>query len=183
MKTNNRQLTTNNGFTLIELLTAVSIFSIVMVVSMGSIVGIFDANRKSRALKTVISNLNLALESMSKEMRFGKDYHCGSSGSDLTPRNCSSGDSYLSFKASDDSQVTYRLSGQSIEKRVDSESYIAVTAPEIVIDDLTFYTLGAGTSDNLQPKIIQKLKAHSGDGKGRSDLSLQTLVSQRVPDL
>ena len=64
------------GFTLIELMTAMAIFTVIMAISMGSITGIFDANRKSRSLKTAITNLNLAVESMSKEMRFGKNYHC-----------------------------------------------------------------------------------------------------------
>src|SRR3990167_9012172 len=66
------------GFTLIELMVAISIFIVVMTISMGSILNVFDANRKSRSLKTVLNNLNLAVESMSKEMRFGKNYHCGS---------------------------------------------------------------------------------------------------------
>ena len=77
----------NKGFTLIELMTAVSIFIVIMTVSMGSILSIFDANRKSRSLKTVMNNLNLALESMSREMRYGRSYNCGT---DSDP-NCSGG--------------------------------------------------------------------------------------------
>ncbi len=164
-------------------MTAISIFAIIMVISMGSIIGIFDANRKSRALKTVTNNLNLTIESMSKEMRFGKNYHCGSSGSATTPQNCPSGETFLSFLSSDSAQITYRLSGQAIEKKTGNDAYVAVTAPEIAIDSLIFYTLGAGTGDTLQPKILMKVKAHSGSNKGRTDLTLQTLVSQRVPDL
>lgn len=174
---------TNKGFTLIELMTAVSIFAIVMVISMGSITGIFEANRKSRTLKTVMANLNLTIESMSKEMRFGKNYHCGTAGSDITPQNCPSGATYLSFLSSENEQITYQLSGSSIEKKVNSGAYISVTAPEIIIDDLTFYVIGSGTGDVLQPKIMMKVKAHAGSDKNRTDLTLQTLVSQRVPDL
>lgn len=171
-----------NGFTLIELMVAVSIFIIVMTISMGSIVGVFDANRKSRSLKTVLNNLNLAVESMSKEMRFGKNYHCGS-GSVTVPQNCPGGDTLMSFLYSDGVQITYRLNNQTIEKQVGSGNYIAVTAPEIVIDDLTFYTLGAGTENSLQPKVIMKIKSHAGENKGRSDFTLQTLVSQRTLDI
>src|SRR3989344_2766515 len=75
------------GFTFIELMVAVSIFIVVMTISMGSIINVFDANRKSRSLKTVLNNLNLAVESMSKEMRFGRNYHC-SSGTVTIPQNC-----------------------------------------------------------------------------------------------
>jgi len=170
------------GFTLIELMVAMSIFIVVMTISMGSILGVFDANRKSRSLKTVLNNLNLAVESMSKEMRFGKNYHCGS-GTVTVPQNCPSGDTLMSFLSSDNIQITYRLNNQTIEKKLDNSDYIAVTAPEIVIDDLTFYTLGAGTGNTLQPKVIIKIQSHAGADTGRSDFTLQTLVSQRVLDI
>ncbi|MBX4181431.1 prepilin-type N-terminal cleavage/methylation domain-containing protein [Candidatus Parcubacteria bacterium] len=171
------------GFTLIELMTAVSIFAIIMVISMGSIVGIFDANRKSRSLKTVMSNLNLAVESLSKEVRFGTKYHCG--GGDVTlPVNCASGDTSLSFLASDGSQITYRLNAGALEKQVGTSGiFVPVTAPELVIDDMGFYVLGAGNTNTLQPKVTIRIKGHSGAGKSRTDFTLQTLVSQRILDI
>lgn len=170
------------GFTLIELMVAISIFIIIMTISMGSIIGVFDANRKSRSLKTVLNNLNLAMESMSKEMRFGTNYHCGA-GTVTVPQNCATGDTLISFLSSDGVQITYRLNGETMEKRTGSGSYIAVTAPEIVIDDLIFYTLGAGTGNTLQPKVTVRIKSHAGTDKSRSDFTLQTLVSQRTFDL
>jgi len=168
----------NKGFTLIELMTAVSIFIVIMTVSMGSILSIFDANRKSRSLKTVMNNLNLALESMSREMRYGRSYNCGSDGDP----NCSSGGTLMSFTSSDGASISYRFSNNSIEKRTGTGSYVMVTAPEIVIDDMTFYTIGALTTDTLQPKVLIKIKSHAGSGVGRSDFTLQTLVSQRRLD-
>lgn len=171
----------NRGFTLIELLTAVSIFAVIMTISMGSIIGIFDANRKARSLKAVTSNLNLAVESMSREMRFGENYHCGS-GQVTVPQNCPGGGTLVSFLSNEGEQITYRLSGERLEKQIGTDSYIAVTAPELVIDDLAFYVLGAGTSNTLQPKVIIKIKSHAGTGRGRSDFTLQTMVSQRALD-
>ncbi|MDO8590023.1 MAG: type II secretion system protein [bacterium] len=170
------------GFTLIELMVAISIFIIVMTISMGSIVGVFDANRKSRSLKTVLNNLNLAMESMSKEMRFGTNYHCGA-GNVTVPQNCNTGGTLMSFLSSDNAQITYRLNGETMQKRIGSGGYIAVTAPEIIIDDLIFYTLGAATGDTLQPKVIVRIKSHVGAGKSRSDFTLETLVSQRTFDI
>jgi len=169
------------GFTLVELIVAISIFIIVMTISMGSIIGVFDANRKSRALKTVLNNLNQAVESMSKEMRFGKNYHCGS-GTITIPQNCPSGDILMSFLSSDDIQITYRLNNQSIEKQVGGGVYIAVTAPEIIIDNLTFYTLGADAGDLFHPKVIIRIKSHAGTNKGLTNFVLETLVSQRTLD-
>jgi len=171
------------GFTLIELMTAVSIFAIVMVISMGSIIGVFDANRKSRTLKTIMNNLNLAIESMAKEMRYGESYHCGSSGTLTLPQNCPGGDTLVSFLSSEDAQITYRLNGATIEKQINSAEFLAVTAPEVIIDSLVFYTLGAGTDNLLQPKVIIKIEGHAGTDKSRSDFTLETMVSQRKLDI
>ena len=163
-------------------MTAMALFTIIMTISMGSILSVFDANRKSRSIKTVMTNLNIAVESMSKEMRFGENYHCGG-GSITQPQNCASGDTLMSFLSSDDVQITYRFSGTAIEKEVDGDGFIPVTAPELLVDSLTFYTLGADTGNTLQPKVIIKIKAHVGSGKSRADLTLQTLVSQRILDI
>ncbi|MBX4206422.1 type II secretion system GspH family protein [Candidatus Parcubacteria bacterium] len=170
------------GFTLIELMTALSIFAVVVTISLGSILNVFDANRKSRALKSVMTNLNLAMEEMSKEMRYGKNYHCGSSGTQSAPQNCPSGDTQVSFLSSDNVQITYRLTGTSLQKQSGNGSFTAVTAPEVLIDSLTYYTLGALTGDGLQPKTLIKLKGHAGSGRGRTDFTIQTLVSERALD-
>ena len=67
------------GFTLVELMVSVSIFAIVMFISLGSILSILDANQKSKTLRSVMDNLNSAMESMTRTVRFGINYHCGSS--------------------------------------------------------------------------------------------------------
>lgn len=176
----------NLGFTLVELIVAIAIFTVIMTVSMGSILGVFDANRKSRSLKTVLNNLNIAVESMSKELRFGKNYDCGWLGAG---QNCSSGGFSVSFLSSDNIQITYLYNSaeKRIEKRKGTGESIPITAPEVVIDDATFYVLGAGISGadaTLQPKVIMKIKGHAGNtGKGRSDFTLQTMVSQRTLDI
>ena len=184
MRNSKFQITNNKrGFTLIELMTAVSIFTIVMAISLGSIVGIFHANRKARTMKTAMSNLNLAMESMAKEMRFGRVYHCGSSGQESSPQNCSGGGTFMSFMGNDSAQITYRFNNQALEKKIGNGSYITVTAPELIIDTGTFYTVGSGTGDTLQPKVLIIIKAHAGTDRSRSDMVLQTLVSQRALDI
>ncbi len=173
----------NKGFTLIEIMTAMSIFAVVMTISMSSIVGIFDANRRSKAIKDVMSNLNLSMESISKELRYGKNYHCSSSGNITTPADCAEGDSFISFLSSEGEQVVYYLDSSSVWKQVASENVLPVTAPEIVVDDLKFYVLGSTVGDEYQPKVIIKINAHSGNGSNRSDFVLETMVSQRARDI
>jgi prepilin-type N-terminal cleavage/methylation domain-containing protein len=65
----------NKGFTLIEMMISLAIFTVVALVSVGAFLKILDANKKSVNLKTTINNLNFALESISREMRVGKDFY------------------------------------------------------------------------------------------------------------
>lgn len=66
----------NKGFTLIEIIVAVSIFTIVMLVTMGALLTLNDSSRKAQALRTVIDNLNFAVEDMSRKIRTGDIYRC-----------------------------------------------------------------------------------------------------------
>ncbi|MES2214150.1 MAG: type II secretion system protein [Patescibacteria group bacterium] len=182
------------GFTLIEILTAVSLFLVIMTLSMGAIIGIFNANNKVGAQKTTIDNLNFAVEAMSREMRFGSRYHCETSATAnppfTSPLNCidtTVPGRLVSFLANDGvTQIAYRFNNGSLEKSMDADqmnpTYTAVTAPEINIQNLEFYVLGAG-ADTLQPKVIIKIRGKAGRKPSDiSDFSLETMVSQRSLD-
>jgi len=62
------------GFTLLEMIVAIFIFSIVVTIASGAMLSMINANRKAQALKTVMNNMNLALDSMSRDVRFGTAY-------------------------------------------------------------------------------------------------------------
>lgn len=62
------------GFTLLEMIVAIFIFSIVVTIASGAMLSMISANRKAQALKTVMNNMNLALDSMSRDVRFGTAY-------------------------------------------------------------------------------------------------------------
>jgi prepilin-type N-terminal cleavage/methylation domain-containing protein len=173
------------GFTLIEMMTAVSVFLVVMTISMGAILGIFDANRKAESEKTVMDNLNFAVETMSREIRFGTNYHCGTSGNLTSPQNCLSGDTFMSFLSSDGEQIVYRLNGTTMEKSVDGgNNYVAVTAPEINISSLQFFVVGANPPpDTLQPKVLIKISGSAGaKANTTTSFTIETMASQRLID-
>ena len=188
-KNNNRDKT-NSGFTLVEIMVAVSIFSIVMVVSLGSILAVLDANKKSQTLRSVMDNLNFSLESMTKDIRFGENYHCGTGGTVTLPLDCPSGDSTLNLKITDGSQVVYKLVGDGVTsgrvvKTFGGTDY-DVTSPDVVIQDLKFRVLGSSaySGGNLsQPKVIIIVKGYVGSKPTtRSSFILETTVSQRKLD-
>lgn len=64
------------GFTLVELLVATGIITIVMLVAIGAVITIQDANRKAQAVRAIIDNLHGAVENMSRKIRTGGNYRC-----------------------------------------------------------------------------------------------------------
>ncbi len=178
------------GFTLVEILTALGLFLVVMTISLGAILSIFNANNKVRSQRAAIDNLGQAIEALSREMKFGKNYHCGSGGDITQPQSCPSGSNFISFLSMDNIQTTYR-SAESvatpgryvIEKSVAGGPYIPETSPEINITDLTFYVIGADPfPDILQPKSLIKVQGYAGSRTSQTSIFLQTVVSQRALD-
>ena len=196
------------GFTLIELMVSVTIFVIVMVISLGSLLSISAAERKAEVLKTVMNNLNFGLESMSRAVRTGIAYHCGDSGAAAIdePQDCPGGDDYLAFEAvggdiNDSSdQVVYRLetspatcgpasTGSCIMRSDNSGGdFFPITAPEVVVSNLTFYVVGSepqfqGDPTTSQPKVVITLSGSIVIGTAPPTVfALQTTVTQRLYD-
>lgn len=75
-KFSNRHSSSHRAFTLIEMIVALGIFSIVAVVALGALTKIISANKKAQTLQSSITNLNFALDAMSREMRVGTNFNC-----------------------------------------------------------------------------------------------------------
>lgn len=185
--------TSKSGFTLIEVLVSTSIFAIVMLVATGAVFSVIEANKKSHSLKSVMTNLNFALESMMRDIRVGTRYSCNGSGDcPISPGNKFiykanrdvDGDSFYDPQDSND-QIEYELVGGRIEKHIygTNPSSYPITAEEITISDLKFYVVGSGNSDGKQPKVVFTIAGYSGEGSSKSDFNIQTTVSQRALDL
>lgn len=182
------------GFTLVEILVAVALFAIVMTISVGSLLSLVEANRKTQALQSVMNNLNFALENISRNVRVGSNYHC-STGAAVPPnitttQDCVNGGVLFAFEASDGDrsvstdQIVYRFIGTQIEKSLDGgATFIAVTAPEVTIEVLTFYVVGSTRSDTEQPRVVMTVSGFAGvSDRARTSFNLQTTISQRLLD-
>lgn len=66
------------GFSLVELLVSLSIFSTVMTISIGTILVMIDINAKAQAIFTSSTNVAFALDNITREIRTGHHYYCGS---------------------------------------------------------------------------------------------------------
>ncbi len=183
--------TPQSGFTLIEMIVSVALFGIVMLVSVTALVALVDANRKAQALQSVINNLNIAIDGMSRAVREGSNYRCGSaSGGD-----CTSGGTVLYFEQHDGSTSNpnddwvYQFRNGRIYKSTDGttnpSSQVAITAGEVTIEDVTFFVFGSSRSDAVQPKVMMVLKGSAGTTKAnvKTTFHVQSTAVQRILDI
>ncbi|HEU5114396.1 MAG TPA: type II secretion system protein [Candidatus Paceibacterota bacterium] len=185
------------GFTLIEVLVSVSIFAMVMLVATGSVFSIVAANKKSHALKSVMTNLDFALESMMREIRLGSKYACGASVPLSSTADCSAGDTVLRIKANRDvngdgnysssdinDQIEYSFVGGRIQKKIydTTTTSFNITAAEVQITSLKFYVTGSAAGDGKQPKVVIVVQGYAGSGTSQSNFNIQTTVTQRAVD-
>jgi prepilin-type N-terminal cleavage/methylation domain-containing protein len=101
------------GFTLVEMLIAITLFIIVAFISIGAILTIFSANKKSQTSKTVVDNLNYTIESMVRNIRFGKTYHCGTGTPYNSLTNCSGGDTFIAVQSGANTYIGH-ICGQRV---------------------------------------------------------------------
>jgi prepilin-type N-terminal cleavage/methylation domain-containing protein len=164
------------GFSLIEIMVSLAIFAIVVVVATGALLTTIDATKKAQATQTVLTNLNLALEGMTREIRVGSNY------------GAASGQTPFSFDdKSGTKRITYSLVPDPITtkgkiQRKEVVSSIAdkiedVTAPEVDIQSLKFTTVGL---IGAQPRVFITLRGvASTNPKYKTTFEIQTTVSQR----
>ncbi len=179
------------GFTLVEMMVAVGLFAIVMVVCVGALLSLVNANRKAQALQSVINNLNIALDGIVRDARMGSDFYggsatdpsCGSTQvSGMSPHDCASGGSVFAFEPFHDCSAQgvtcnngtvprwiYAFSKDSngigrIYRTEDGNlaDAIPITAPEISIEDVEFYVVGTTRGDSQQPKVVIVVKGTAG---------------------
>ena len=173
------------GFTLVEMLIAISLFIVVTFFSIGSLLSIFDASKRARDSKTVVDNLNFAIEDMTRVVRFGGSHYCGISSSQTATQDCSGGGSSLSVTF-EGNRIIYRWNGSindPIQRPDNGGAYKNITSPETKIEHLKFYVMGSSDSDTQQSYVFVVIKGYVGNKPtAQSKFSIQTLMSQRNLD-
>ena len=169
----------DEGFVLIEMMVSVALFAIVMTVGMGSLLGMIASNKKSQSLKVIVNNINLSMEEISKDLRMGYLYNCGSTdGGD-----CVGGSSSIYFMSKKGLLTKYFLEDNAIKKHIENDTPYKITATDAVIDNLQFYVIGSLKGNGLQPKVVILIKGHKGERvKDKLVFELQTTVTQRILD-
>ncbi len=195
--------TFNKAFTLIEVLVSLTLFSVVMLVGMGALLTIIDANSKAQATQSVMNNLNIAIDGMMRSVRMGTGYRCGAIVGGV-PNDCPNAEHSITFITQNGNMRTYFLQDGRIMRRAcnngTSDCYtLAITAPDIEISRFDVFVAGAAESytankDILQPTAVFVIEgvAHSDNvssslyarkKKLKTEFKIQTVATQRILDL
>lgn len=194
MSFDKRKYMHQGGFTLIELMVSVTIFAIVMTISVGTLLVMIDATRKAQSLQAAMTNISFVSDSITRNIRTGYNYYCASyidtlpSGSDS--QDCASGGQAISFvRNKDGKRVGFRLNtiDKSIERNVDNGGWLRVTSQNITIntfDIIVEYSGGYYSDGDLsQPHVSLLIEGIVDEGlESETDFALQTNVTQRVLD-
>ena len=167
------------GYTIIETMIALSIFLIVIIIGVGSLLNASLVNKKSQDTRSIMDSLNFAMEDMSRNIRIGYDYQCLVEGGEYndnsalgTPTSCLSGFG-VAFESSEgrsndntDQWLYYVSGGKLIKSTSGIGGEIQMTPDEVEITNpnYNFSVVGAerfsGTMDKQQPLVIIRLSGN-----------------------
>lgn len=166
-----RHTHSTKGFTLIEMLVAVALFSIVLLICLGSIMTIVDVNKKSQTLTTVMNDLNFTLENMTRSLKTGiLDLTFPGSGNYTA----------LTVKDQEGRTITYAWdeSKKQITRQLGNGDAAPITSDQIEITNFVFKVFY--DNQNRQPRILIVASGVASVGATiSSDFTIQTSISQR----
>lgn len=73
---NNRISVSSKGYTIIETMIAISIFLVLMMGGVSTLLNAFAVHGKSQNMRSEIDNLSFIMEDMSRNLRTGSQYYC-----------------------------------------------------------------------------------------------------------
>lgn len=185
------------GFTLVEVIVATALFAAIVLIVSGSLLGMLEASRKARSMRTAVENFGAAFDSISRTVRMGSVFHCGCTAPFDTTASCpmsnspnagGGGGDCFAVESENGSllnagdQIVYRLSGNRLQRSTDSgTTWLNMTAPEIRIDELKFYVDGV-TRDADQPYVVIRMSGGAGAGKTATEFDVQTTIAMWTPN-
>ena len=157
------------GFTLIETITAIFVFSIVAILSVGIFVGAAHIQSRAFGAQRIVENTLPVLESMARDIRVSRICIAGSSCSLIKL------DIVHPLKGS----LSYFLNPiEGTIKKTESGSTVDITSSDLNFTKLEFKTSGLAVDDQRQPKITILISVQNKVGQIVS-FNLQTTVTSR----
>ena len=163
------KLRKTKGFTLVEMLIVLGLFSFIMTLATGVLYTTQAINTKLQETQAVLDNVNISMDIMTRDIRYGYDFHCGETptsdeASMSLRKSCSysnigasHGGRILYFKPtdaeSDSDRVSYYASSTSLGDVILKSEYrngvtntYRITANDVRIKSLLFYVDGANSA-------------------------------------
>lgn len=202
---NDKSIKNKHGFTLVEMTVSIGLFTIVLFIATSAFLSIVNTDRKSRPLRIATDNLNLALEDMTRRIKTGSTYYCGTIYNTGT-NDCLNGDTGVFFTDQTDTRVGYKLGTPAqcnaalptitnygtkscILRTLNSATWTPVTSPEINITSLKFFVKGSalalGATPEMQPTvlvIIDGIVGNASDPAKNASFKIQSMITQRMYD-
>lgn len=177
----------NKGFTLVELMVATTLFTIIMLIGIGSLVTASNSSRQAQKLRTAVDNVNFAMESMSRELRTGTYYNCGDNSVDyisIISNDCPNGGNAIAFTPQQTngapSRVAYVLQSNKIQRCTSSNhTCTPIVSDDVSINKINFVVNGSNINDNIQPSVKIFISGTVNVKDSPSYFILQTIASQR----
>jgi prepilin-type N-terminal cleavage/methylation domain-containing protein len=182
----------NKAFTLIELMIATSLFTIIMLMGVGSLIIASDGARASQKLRIAVDNVNFAMESMTRELRTGSYYFCGGSmvneavhdcaisSSNIitfTPQYVDGGPTRIGYYRNEIGDGTFTL--KRCEDNPSPNSCPDIVSSNVDVQKLEFYVTGSDLLDNIQPSVHILMSGFVKTKSGSTPFTLQSMSSQR----
>lgn len=145
-----------SGFTLVEMLVSISLFAMVVTMSVGVLLVLIDANGRAQSMQLVMTNLSFALDSMTREIRTGTNWYCGDSAGEPPIPTDASDSAAATEDCADGNYISISESGNSL-----TEGY-ATDRVTYWFDDDAHGTVGG---ENVGA-IMRKLGGPSGSDSG-----------------
>jgi prepilin-type N-terminal cleavage/methylation domain-containing protein len=172
----------SRGFTLVEMTVSLGLFTIIMFIATSAFLSVVDTDRKSRSVRIATDNLNVALEDVSRRIKTGGTYYCGSIDT-LGVGDCPTGGNTLFFTGQDALRASYTLINGAIWRRIGANPLVQVTSTEINITGLRFIVSGSAPfPDTAQPMVVVVIDGSIGTGTASTTLKIQTTITQRAYD-
>ena len=162
------------GFSLVEILVVLGLFSGISALALGALFNAQSVNARLQETQAILDNMNLSSQTITREIRFGSDFHCATSlsvGAQTVPttrKNCKPGTTrgrVLIFKPADAvnelDRVAFYVSDGVLYKDIypyqGSTTVLQMTSNDVNITSFTMYVDGANTSSGSNDEPIGEI--------------------------
>lgn len=187
----------SRGFTLVELLVAITLFMIIMDITISVFISMVQHQKRILAEQEFLSQTSYVMESMSKSLRQAMPDSSGNCLFDgqneypgyvylLTRYNVGTNENEgIKFITKDNVCQEFFLDKDGILKELkDGQSPQAILSSTFTIEDIAFIingdknVLGVLSGNSIQPRVTIMLRAKAQTGSNQQVRTIQTTISQ-----